>query len=164
MNKVLAITGENGAGKTTALCAFKRMRAQILSTDYFIVQYMNIYKESLNPRIVCDLISKQISDYRRFNSSIPLFVEISLPLLKLIEDVFDEIIIISANSEIREIRNNLRNIPHRNSDLLGQFDKFIEFDNNNSEIDLCKQLEQFYKTIVPEINELDWEKIYAHKE
>lgn len=164
MNKVYAITGENGAGKTTALCALKRMGARILSTDYFIVKYIEIDKTKLNPHIVCDFISKKISDYKRFNSPTPLFIEISLPLLKLIEDLFDEIIIISVNSEIRENRNNARNISHKNSDLLGKFEKFIEFDNNNTEIELYKQLEQFYKTIVPEIIEVNWEEIYARKE
>jgi dephospho-CoA kinase len=164
-NKVYAITGEIGSGKSTALYAFGRMGARFLSQDHIIFKHFgtNIVED----QEVIDVLQKHIDDYRKAEPSVPLFIEIHLWILAKKQISVDQIIVISANRQKRRERIAKRGgypVEYTNylTDPYGiGFGSDRAFLNNKDKLDLWRKLEKYYKKIVvpkmvvPQIN---WEE------
>lgn len=165
--KVIAITGEIGSGKSTALYAFGRMGARFLSQDHLIYEYFGT--DIPEDEEVFAIIQKHINEYRKVTPSVPLFVEVHPWVADKGGIKWDYIITVVAGCQLRRQRLAKRG-GYPTEDTYYLTDPYgigigadHSFMNHKTKIDLWRRLEQFYKGLVPEqlIQQVNWEEKFG---
>lgn len=101
MSKIVALTGNKCAGKSTALYCFGKLGARFLHQDY--LQHL------LPPIDIKIIIKQQLDSYKKANPIVPLIAEVHLDIVKSFPEWFDQIVIIESELDFRIKRLQTRN-------------------------------------------------------
>lgn len=161
MGKVIGLTGEIGSGKSCALYAFGRMGARFLSLDH--LAWAIGRGRLLEDDEYLSITAERIAQYRRARPIPDLVFEVSLWVAEAMPHLFDEILIVTCDRNIRADRLSVRiGQPRKDVEHLtwGNFQYTFPpskyFVNNGRKVDLWKEIEMWWRKRYPGIP-IEWE-------
>ena len=146
MNKVIALTGRVASGKSTALYAFGRLGARFLSLDHLLFYFDE--EAGYNDRQTVSLTEKYIKQFRDNSDDGILVFEMSQWVVDELHDLFDLIVVVESDAELRLSRLKNRSPYFTHDSYVPKFEANIVFDNNSDKASLWRQIEDFYNGLL----------------